>query len=122
MGNALIVTGDASKAFRIQQVLTSVGYSSTAVNGIDSLFGCIQAECPDIIVVSDLDISGKTTYDIIKVIREYGAQANQLPIIHLWAGLSLVTSGAMGGPVVRVVEPFTLPAAKSALASLGIQQ
>lgn len=119
MKTAVCVTDQASKAFQVQQVMSTLGYQTFAVHGIDTLFGCIESMEVDIILVSELSSSRDSAFTIIKAIRERSPKAHA--VIHLWSRLTHAVPGAMGGPIATVVEPLTLESATNALGLLRAQ-
>ncbi len=123
MKTALIVTSSASKAFQIQQSLLSLGFEGIALDRIDPLFGCIDHLAPDMIIVAELRTMNLTSFQVIDAIRGYSDAARDIPIIQLWSGLTVASQRGRRGPVVTVVEPFTLVSAKTAMDELrsGLQ-
>ncbi len=127
---ALCITDDPGRVFRSSMALRPLGIETYGVNNpaewklstasssipilsFDPLFGCIASIRPDIIFVANGKADGMNALQVITAIRDNPATCD-IAVIHLWSGLSLLTS-THSAPVETIVEPMTLISARTAL-------
>ncbi|RVU16616.1 hybrid sensor histidine kinase/response regulator [Methylobacterium oryzihabitans] len=86
--NLLLV--DDSSFFRemLTPVLKAAGYRVTAVPGADEALRLLAAETPFDVVVTDLDMPGRSGFEMIEAIRKSASRAAGLPVVALSAAVA----------------------------------